>query len=176
MLSKTQLWEFQVFVLFCIFCRGWHGLNACRTCSTLIFPRSTNQIRDYDDGNQNVTNLHIWRWKTIVLHALHVHFSFLFISQTFSFFPRREMTCFAVVWTTWAYDDKFLIFSPRWTFSIKVFSLLLLSWYTHKPFVVDAQQKMTPSKYNVQEVAGFKNITGPRTLEVQIRYRGLSTI
>ena len=26
-----------------------------------------------DDGNGNVTNLHIWRRKTIVLHALHVH-------------------------------------------------------------------------------------------------------
>ena len=29
-----------------------------------------------DDGNKNVTNLHIWLWKTIVLHALHVQFSF----------------------------------------------------------------------------------------------------
>ena len=37
--------------------------------------------------------------KTIVLHALHVHFPFLDISQTFSFFPRREITCFAVAWT-----------------------------------------------------------------------------
>ena len=27
------------------------------------------------------------------------------ISQKFSFFLRREMTCFAVVWTTWPYDD-----------------------------------------------------------------------
>ena len=27
-------------------------------------------------GNKTVTNLHIWRWKTIVLHALHVHFSY----------------------------------------------------------------------------------------------------
>ena len=39
-------------------------------------------------------------------HALHVHFPFFDILQTFSFFLRREMTCFAVVWTTWAYDDK----------------------------------------------------------------------
>ena len=29
-----------------------------------------------DNGNKNVTNLHIWRWKTIVLQALHEHFSF----------------------------------------------------------------------------------------------------
>ena len=30
---------------------------------------------DYD-GNKNPTNLHNWRWKTVVLHALHVYFSF----------------------------------------------------------------------------------------------------
>ena len=30
-----------------------------------------------DDGNKNVTNLHIWLSKTIVLHALHVQVSFL---------------------------------------------------------------------------------------------------
>ena len=33
-------------------------------------------------------------------HALHVHLSFLYISQPFSFFPRREMICFVAVWTT----------------------------------------------------------------------------
>ena len=49
-----------------------------------------------DDGNENRTNLHIWQWKTAFLHALQVHFSFLDISQTFSFFQRREMICFAV--------------------------------------------------------------------------------
>ena len=27
-----------------------------------------------DDGNKNPTNLHIWQWKTVFLHALHVHF------------------------------------------------------------------------------------------------------
>ena len=52
----------------------------------------------------HITNLHIWQWKTAVLHALHKHFPFLDISQTLSFFPRSEMTCFAAVWTTWAYD------------------------------------------------------------------------
>ena len=68
---------------------------------------SIGSLRNHDaDGNKNVINLHIWQWKAIDLHALHVQFSFLFISQRFSFFPRREMTCFAVAWTTWAYDDK----------------------------------------------------------------------
>ena len=28
-----------------------------------------------DDGNKNLTNLHIWQWKTVFLHALHVRFS-----------------------------------------------------------------------------------------------------
>ena len=78
--------------------------NACRTCSTIIFPHSTNQIivfwrhhcrwcrpclssligslRNHDDnGNKNVANLCIWQWKTIDFHALHVQFSFLYISQ-----------------------------------------------------------------------------------------------
>ena len=44
--------------------------------------------------------------KNSSLHALHVHFSSFDILKTFSFFLRREMTCFAVVWTTRAYDDK----------------------------------------------------------------------
>jgi len=69
-----------------------------------------------DDGHKNVNYLHIWQQKTIVLHALHVHFSFLDILKTFSFFLRREMTCIAVVWTTWAYDDKCSnLFSNFWS-------------------------------------------------------------
>ena len=35
------------------------------------------------------------------------------ILKTFSFFLRREMTSFAVVWTTLAYDDKCSILSPN---------------------------------------------------------------
>ena len=30
-----------------------------------------------DDGHKNPTNLHIWQWKIVFLHALHVHISFL---------------------------------------------------------------------------------------------------
>ena len=64
----------------------------------------------------NPTNLHIWQWKTLFLHALHVHFSSFDILKTFSFFLWREMTFFAVVWTTWAYNDKCSILScpKRW--------------------------------------------------------------
>ena len=66
-----------------------------------------------DDGNKNPTNLHIWQWKTVFLHALHVHFSSFGILKTFSFFLRSEMTSFAVVWTTWAYDDQCSILSSK---------------------------------------------------------------
>ena len=69
-----------------------------------------------DEGNTNPTNLHIWQWKTGFLHALHVHFPSFDILKTFSFFLWREMTFFAVVWTTSAYDDKCSILScpKRW--------------------------------------------------------------
>ena len=43
------------------------------------------------------------------VHTMHVNFSFfLYISQPCACYPRREITCFAVVWP----DDKFNIFSP----------------------------------------------------------------
>ena len=40
------------------------------------------------------TNLHIWQWKTVFVHALHVRFSSFDILKTFSFFLWREMTFF----------------------------------------------------------------------------------
>ena len=48
------------------------------------------------------------QWKTVFLH---VHFSSFDILKTFSFFLWRETTFFAVVWTTWAYDDECSILS-----------------------------------------------------------------
>ena len=44
-----------------------------------------------DDGNKNPTNLHIWQWKTVFLHALLVHFSSFAILETFSFFLRPDV-------------------------------------------------------------------------------------
>ena len=77
-----------------------------------VFYETTVSLRNHDDDdNKNPTTLHIWLWKTVFLHALHVHFSSFDILKTFSFFLRREMNCFAVVWTTWAYDDKCSFFS-----------------------------------------------------------------
>ena len=64
-----------------------------------------------DDANKNVRNLHIWLWKTLVLHALHEQFSFLTFRRRSRQFLRRETTCFPVVRTTWAYDDKCSILS-----------------------------------------------------------------
>ena len=44
-----------------------------------------------DDGNKNLTNLQIWQWKTIVLHALHVQFSFLtFRRRSHSFYDAKR--------------------------------------------------------------------------------------
>ena len=45
-----------------------------------------------------------------------MNFSSFDILKTFSFFLRREMTCFAVVWTMWAYDDERSILTcpKRW--------------------------------------------------------------
>ena len=81
-------------------------------CLSLRLRQIIRSLRNHDDdGNNNVTNLHIWQRKTIVF-ARFARAVFIFdISQTFSFFLRREMTCFAVVWTTWPYDDKCSILS-----------------------------------------------------------------
>ena len=58
--------------------------------------------------------------KNSILHALYVHFSSFDILKTFSFFLGREMTFFAVVWTTWACDDKCSILSrPKCWFQFK---------------------------------------------------------
>ena len=58
--------------------------------------------------------------KNSILHALYLHFSSFDILKTFSFFLGREMTFFAVVWTTWAYDDKCSILShPKCWFQFK---------------------------------------------------------
>ena len=56
-----------------------------------------------------------WQWKTVSLHALHVHFSSFDILKTFSFFLRREMTCFAVVddVSIWWQMFNFVFLSPK---------------------------------------------------------------
>ena len=69
---------------------------------------------DDDGAKKNVISLHILTMKTVVSHDLHELFFIFVLSQTFSSpFPRREMTCLAIVWTTWAFNDKFSTFSPN---------------------------------------------------------------
>ena len=54
-----------------------------------------------DDGNKTPINKFAYlTMKNSIFASLQVHFSFFDILKTFSFFLRREMTCFAVVWTT----------------------------------------------------------------------------
>ena len=87
-------------------------LLTARYCPSVAI-RTLWSLSNHDDhGNKNVTKLKVWRWKTIVLPALHVHFLSLNISQTFSLFPRREMACSAVVWRTWECDGNCSILPP----------------------------------------------------------------
>jgi len=52
--------------------------NARRFYSSMGNPLAVKRLTKHDDeGNKNVTNLHSWRWQKVVLHALHVYFSFL---------------------------------------------------------------------------------------------------
>ena len=47
--------------------------------------------------------------KNSIFARFHVHFSSFDILKTF--FLRREMGSFAIVWTTWVHDNKYLILS-----------------------------------------------------------------
>jgi len=47
--------------------------------------------------------------KNSIFARFHVHFSSFDILKTF--FLRREMDSFAIVWTTWVHDNKCLILS-----------------------------------------------------------------
>ena len=62
------------------------------------------------DGNKN-PKICIFDNETVFLHALHMQFSSFDILKTFSFFLRREMTCFVVLWATLTYDNKCSILS-----------------------------------------------------------------
>ena len=87
-------------------------IGRCNLSFTFSFNLNIRELKQLlRRRQQNPTNLHVWQWKTVFLHTLHVHFSSFDILKTFLLFPRREITCFTVVWTTWAYDDKFSILS-----------------------------------------------------------------
>ena len=116
---KVELTSSRI-IFFCLFCEKKKGGNEKKRKTKRTEKGSISEVisslGDSSDTrelkqprrrrHQNPTNLHIWQWKTASLHALHVHFSSFDILKTFSFFLRREMTCFAVVWMTWAHNDK----------------------------------------------------------------------
>ena len=93
-------------------------LNICHhmlTSSTQLQNRSFHVVERTRTSSkcQNMKNARAKRAKNTVFHCQICKFvEFLLPSSswlrklTFSFFLRREMTCFAVVWTTCAYDDK----------------------------------------------------------------------
>ena len=68
----------------------WRFRCSCRRSFLNSLIGSLSNHDDY--GNKNPTNLHIRHWKTVILHALHVHFSSFDILKTFSFFLHRELT------------------------------------------------------------------------------------
>ena len=65
--------------------------TGCRNVSNVTIFLLGSSRNHHHDGNKDVTNLHIWLSKTIVLHALHVQFSFLI-------FRRRSRSFCDVKW------------------------------------------------------------------------------
>ena len=65
-------------------CKTFVFVNqVCKFCcvvaavASLILNSLLGSLSNHDDDdNKNPTNLHNWQWKTVFLHALHVHFSF----------------------------------------------------------------------------------------------------
>ena len=52
----------------------FHLAYECNYLTVLVKVIGSLSNHDYD-GNKTPTNLHIWQWKTVFLHALHLHFS-----------------------------------------------------------------------------------------------------
>ena len=60
-------------------------------CSLFSLCATLGSLSNHHDGNKNPTKMHIWQWKTVFLHTLHMHFSSFNILKTFSFFLRRDL-------------------------------------------------------------------------------------
>ena len=68
-------------------------LNWSRDAIVFIRRETFESLSNHDvAGNKNPTNLHVWQWKTVLLHALHVLF-FLFLT-----FCRRSRSLYDVKW------------------------------------------------------------------------------
>ena len=70
-------------------------------------------LSNHDDERQRKPHkfAYLTMKNSIFVRFARAFFSSFDILKAFSFFLRREMTCFAVVWTTWAYDDTCSILS-----------------------------------------------------------------
>ena len=97
---------------------GFHIWYAKTISSSRGAKLGSSSNHDEDGGNKNHTNLHIWQWKTVFLHALHGIFHLftffedvLVLSMTWN-----DLFCSCVDNVTWAYDSKCWILScpKRW--------------------------------------------------------------
>ena len=103
------------------------------------------ELRHQDDGDKNVTNLHIWQWNSSFACFARVIFIFTYISLLFSFFRRREVIYLTVVWMAWADRQIFNIFllSPnRWyQFNSKIFRIHFASMMTWNNGEISAETR-----------------------------------
>jgi len=87
-------------------------------------------LSNHDDDNKNPTNLHIWQWKIVFLHALHVHISFF-----------SQLVDVRVLSTTW--NDQFCScvddVSRWWQMFLFVF-LCPKHWFHFNSRIVRTQQ------------------------------------
>ena len=83
------------------FCVGWLSLSLFDPCL----------IRELKQPQRRTKFAYLTMKNSIFARFARVHFSSFDILKTFSFFLRLKMTCLAVVWTTWAYNDKCSILS-----------------------------------------------------------------
>ena len=125
--------------------------------STYVIESSTfGSLSNHDDdGNKNLSNLHIWQWKTVSLHALHVHISSFDILKTFSFFLRREHDQFC----SWA-DDV----SIWWEMLIFVF-LCPKRWFQFNHRIVRTHFS------SIMTLSNWKMIAKPRSYIFRWRSR-----
>ena len=76
----------------CNICEQW------QTKASLVDDTLVSLGNHYGDGDYDITNLHVLLWTTVVLHALYVHFSSLYISKPSLSFSttRNDMFCCCV--------------------------------------------------------------------------------
>ena len=103
----------------CSDCLNTCGYALCTSCwlhefqfSIFTWLLSLGSLSNHDDeGNKNPTNLHIWQWKTVFLHALHVHISTFDILKTWNDLFR---SCVDDVTISWQMFNFVFLCPKRW--------------------------------------------------------------